>query len=147
LIDPVALSIYFPDTLYTVFYKPPRTIYDYIFCYYLTYDITIAYNIQRHFKWHEAVIFLEDVPPHIGLVIGIAMQDDFLCSRGTMELVDRFIEANDARAPIRKLVWETFGHADAIINREAMQDMVAVINANEREIWESQTDILQKKIS
>ncbi len=136
-IDPVALTIYFPDTLYTLFYKPPRTLQDYLIRYFLTYDITIAYNVQRHFEWHEAAIFLEDIPRHIGIVIGIAMNDEFICSRAAVELVDKYIEQKiddtTTRAPVHKLVWESLGHADAIMNRKAMRDMVVAINTNEKD--------------
>lgn len=134
LIDPVALTIYFPDTVHTMFYKPSRTIQDYLLRYFLTYDITIAYNLQRHFEWHNTVIYLEDVPDHIGLVIGIAMQDEFLYSRGAVELVEKCAAARKASShasPIRHLIWERYGHADAIYDREAMRNIVKAIEANE----------------
>jgi len=130
LIDPVALTINFPDTAYTMFYKPSKTITDYLLRYFLTYDITISYNIQRHFEWHNAVIYLEDIPDNIGLVIGVALKDNFLCSYVAVEIIDKFIikRNNTKAAPIRKIVWDNFMHADSIMNLEAINNIAEIVN-------------------
>lgn len=133
-IDPVAITIYLPDTVYTMFYKTPQTISDHLLRYFLTNDITIAHNIQRHFEWYDVVVFLEDIPHHIGMVISISTKDDFICSKAAIEIVDQYISIrskNKKASPVRKIIWENFKHTDAIMNLDAVNKIAETVQQNE----------------
>jgi len=136
LIDPVALAVYFPDTAYTMFYKPPQSTTDHLLRYFLTNDFTISYNLQHHFEWQNAVVFLDDIPDHVGLVIGISMKDEFVCS-AAVEIVDKCIAERIRKvnaAPVRKIIWENYMHAEAIMNQDAIAKIAEMVCKNENDM-------------
>jgi pimeloyl-ACP methyl ester carboxylesterase len=113
LIDPVAITIFLPPSAYTILYKPPQTCIDYLITYLIRNDLTISYNLRRHFEWYNTVVFLDEIPDNIGMVIGLSLCDELIHGEATLEIVDAFIETRNnipESASVRKLVWDTYIH-------------------------------------
>lgn len=114
LIDPVAITIFLPDTIHYLLYKRPKTVIDYLFRYFLTNDLTLSCNIQRHFEWHNMVLFLDEIPEKIELSIGFSMKDELICGTAMNEIVDNFITQRkqiNGSAAVYKIVWKEYAHA------------------------------------
>ena len=134
-IDPVALTIFLPETTYAILYKPPYSIMDYLLYYFIRNDLTISYNLHRHFEWYNTVVFLDEIPKNIGLVVGISLNDELICGSVVIELVDKCIlERSKMRnvAPVQKIVWESFAHTEAISRSNSIIQIIQAVNQTEK---------------
>jgi hypothetical protein len=43
-------------------------------------EITVAHSLRRQFFWYNNITWLEDVPAHIGVVVGVSGADKVLIS-------------------------------------------------------------------
>ena len=48
-------------------------------------EMTISYSLRRHFWWHNNNLWLEDVPSHIGIVVGVSSNDEIVPAQSIYE--------------------------------------------------------------
>jgi hypothetical protein len=125
LIDPVALSVFLPETTNTILYSSFNTlkIVDLCICYFIKNDLTISYNLQRHFEWYNTVIFLDEIPKHINLVIGISIKDNFMDSLTTIKIIKEFIKKCNNKKRTKLIIWKNLQHSDAIVNNKTVKQI------------------------
>lgn len=75
LVDPVSLLLAHPDVAYNFLYRPPSNFIEWMIYYGASQEITIANCLRRNFWWYNNVLWLEDVPPGIGVHVSLAAAD------------------------------------------------------------------------
>jgi pimeloyl-ACP methyl ester carboxylesterase len=76
LIDPVSMLLAFPEVAYSFLYRPPTSLIEWIIHVVASRELTVSHALHRHFWWYNNNLWLEDVPPHIGVVVGLAQCDE-----------------------------------------------------------------------
>mmetsp|Transcript_19205 Transcript_19205/g.32484 ORF Transcript_19205/g.32484 Transcript_19205/m.32484 type:complete len:668 (-) Transcript_19205:1203-3206(-) len=89
LVDPVAMLLAFPDVAFRFLYRDPTSIMEWMICFCASRELTVAHTLHRHFWWYNNVLWLEDVPEHIGVVVGIAAKDEIIHARAVHEYVHK----------------------------------------------------------
>lgn len=107
MIDPVSLLLGFPDVAYSFVYRPPRNIVQWIIYIMASKELTISHMLYRQFWWYQNNMWLEDIPDHIGVVIGLATDDQITEPYVLEEYVQRCQEKRILKAAGATLVRTT----------------------------------------
>lgn len=78
LIDPVTVLLSFPEVAYSFLYRQPTSIMEWIIHVTAARELTISHALRRHFWWYNNALWLEDVPAHIGIVVGTSSNDEII---------------------------------------------------------------------
>lgn len=92
LIDPVSLLLFNPEVAYNFLYRKPKSFMEWAIYLFASSEISIAYALRRNFWWYENVLFLEDIPSHIGVHVSLAGNDEVgnsLAMQEYAEVADR----------------------------------------------------------
>lgn len=98
LVDPVSMLLAFPDVAYSFVYRPPRSFSQWVMFLGASREITVSYMLHRQFWWYQNILWLEDVPDHIGVVVGLASEDQIIEPKVLQEYVQRCQEKRMLKA-------------------------------------------------
>jgi len=87
LLDPVSLLLGLPDVAYSFLYRKPTKLMESIIYYVAASELTIAHVLRRHFWWYKNILWLEDLAPHIHIVVGLAGGDEVANATSVREYV------------------------------------------------------------
>lgn len=157
LIDPVSILLTLPDVAYNFLYKPPRTITEHIFHYIGSKEFTISHMLYRNFWWYNNALFLDDVPSHVRVVIGLSGSDQITNPTAQFEYISQCIarrmnltnEVDDTKnnnnnnsnssdsestsakaASIECVLWPGFSHGQILIPSAAQKQFIKLMNAD-----------------
>ena len=85
IVDPVSLLLGLPDVAYNFLYRPPSNLIEGFILYGASREITISHMLHRHFWWHRNILYLEDIPSHIGVVVALSSEDPILNAENVLE--------------------------------------------------------------
>lgn len=134
LLDPVALFVHFPQTVYVFAYKKPETISEWMFYLFVRKNIKIVNLLSRNFAWYNSILEIEDIPENIGVLISISTNDELLHIPSAMEMLDLWIEntvEKKRQKPIEKLYWDNFYHGDVKDKHESISTILNKIEIND----------------
>ena len=151
LLDPVSMLLSFPEVSYSFLYRPPAKITEWIIYLMASRELTISHTLHRHFWWYNNNLWLEDVPAHIGVVVGIATHDEIInpmavhqyvrhCAQKRLEQcqgVSKDSSSSNSVAAVNMarmecLVWDGFSHGQILLPTAAQAHLVATFRANEK---------------
>lgn len=89
LIDPVSMLLCLPAVVYSFLYRPPTNFMEWLIYAGASRELTISYTLRRQFWWYKNTLWLEDVPDHIGVVVGLAEGDEITNARVLQEYVQQ----------------------------------------------------------
>jgi pimeloyl-ACP methyl ester carboxylesterase len=132
-VDPVGMTIFLPEPVYTLMYKPPVTILDYLVCYFVRYNISIANAMYRNVYWFNVTCLLNDVPSEIGVVVGIAAEDELVPSRAIKDLVTIHNKKRlrTGARPVTLLCFDKLLHGDTVCMSSSIDDLLVAVNISE----------------
>ena len=64
-LDPVVFLLHHAALCHRFLYRPCRTAQQRFLRYFAGDELSIQHYLRRHFVWHDNVLFLEDIPPHL----------------------------------------------------------------------------------
>lgn len=140
LLDPVSPLLFLPDAATKLLYGVPKTWMEFLLYYFVAREITISYALHRNFIWHQNILWVEDIPPHIGVVMSLAMCDEI--TNPTLQVAyledcqakrQRLAETNPSLtvAPIHTLTWANFSHAKILMTTKDLQKFHDVVLSSE----------------
>jgi len=138
LLDPVSMLLAFPEVSYSFLYRQPTKITEWIIYLMASRELTISHTLHRHFWWYNNNLWLEDVPSHIGVVVGLATHDEIINPTAVHEYVRncdakrRSSCSSAAVAPIECTVWEGYSHGQILIPTAHQSRLVATVKCNEQ---------------
>jgi pimeloyl-ACP methyl ester carboxylesterase len=126
MIDPIALTVVFPETTYFILYKPVKTFQDVLVSYFVRNDLTISNTLHRNFAWYNVALRFDDIAPHIGVNVAISGKDELMHPPVLMELLQIHSEkrASIKAAPIKSILWDEFEHGMGILDDDAIVSIV-----------------------
>ena len=75
-------------------------------------------------------IYFDEIPNNIALTVGIAGKDEMIPFLALNEMTDKHnckrIEMK--LKPVKKIVWETLAHGDAITNKTCLEEIVDALS-------------------
>jgi pimeloyl-ACP methyl ester carboxylesterase len=95
LLDPVSILLSLPDVAYNFLYRAPSTLSEKIIYYMASREVTVAHMLHRHFWWHQNILWLEDLPARIGVVVGLAEKDEVTNPMAQLEYVAKMRETRE----------------------------------------------------
>lgn len=130
LIDPIAISLIFPEATYNLLYKPVTSWHDVLLEYFVRGDPSIHHCLNRHFTWYNSCLFLEDVPPSIEVVLFIGEKDAMIPLAPIQELVqiDNEHVSHATKDRTRIVVMPDIDHGQAIMEMDALKLMRNAMN-------------------
>jgi pimeloyl-ACP methyl ester carboxylesterase len=142
LIDPISLTVVLPETTYTILYKPPDVLADYLLYYFVRHDLTISNILHRNFAWFNVALSFADIPNNIGVTIGISAKDELISYKAINELTDHYARIrkslksknNESVAHIKKVVWSDLKHGESITNMNCIKEIQELIPDYEKDI-------------
>lgn len=143
LVDPVSLLLGLPDVAFNFLYKPPRTFIEYCIYYAAASEVTVSHTLHRHFWWYRNALWLEDLSPHLSVVIAVSGQDSIVNAVSLHEYASRCqkMRMNNAPAngcaPISVVDWPTYSHAQFLTSSRAMEELVSAMNLNRNDLTTS----------
>jgi hypothetical protein len=142
LLDPVSLLLAFPDVAYSFLYKKPKTLWEWVIYLGASKEITVAHALYRHFCWHKNILWLEDVDPSIGVVVGIGSLDEISDMKAVGEYVKKCSEKRKKQrrddsgltiAEITCVEWKDYHHGQILVSRQPLQQFISVIKSSEKQ--------------
>ena len=153
LLDPVSMLLAFPEVSYSFLYRPPVKLTEWIIYLMASRELTISHTLHRHFWWYNNNLWLEDVPAHIGVVIGLASGDEITNPVALQEYAANCAAKRQAKwqmhmqkqadgaevevvevvevAPIECLLWEGYSHGQILVPSANQAHLVATVKGNE----------------
>lgn len=129
LFDPVCFVATFPDTVYTVLYKPSVTTEDYLLAYFLRADLTLSHTIHRHVSWYNIYFSYDYIPDDIAVTVGLASGDILLSFPALDAMTNAFLAKRDSMrakgesvAACSKLVWD-IPHAECMTSDSCLAEI------------------------
>lgn len=80
LLDPVSLLLGLPDVAFNFLHKKPDRLSAGVIRLMASRELTVSHMLHRHFWWYNNILWLEDLPPHLNLVIGLSGNRDHFCT-------------------------------------------------------------------
>ena len=97
LVDPVCFVATFPETCYTVLYKPSVTTEDRLLAYFLRADLTLSHTLHRTTAWYNIYFSFDYIPDDIAVTVGLASGDILLSFAALDKMSDMFIEKRNRK--------------------------------------------------
>ena len=140
LIDPVSLLLALPDVAYAFLHRPPSTLIEWIIFLGASRELTISHTLHRNFWWYRNILWLEDVPHSIPVVVGLAQNDEIANTKAVAEYVELCREGRRkaarsssvstedssslytrtaAHAEIHSVHWAGFSHGQVLLTTKA----------------------------
>lgn len=140
LIDPVSILLSFPEVAYSFLYRVPSTIIECLIYFVASREVTVSYALHRNFCWHKNALWLEDIPPHIGVIVGLASNDEITDYAAIEEYTLKCQEKRQALAvtgdqhvaDITCKVWNGYSHGQILLSWNSLRDLKRLINASEK---------------
>lgn len=136
-IDPVSLLLQFPEVAFSFLYRQPSTLIEWLIYLAAAREITISYALRRNFCWHKNTLYLEDIPKHIGVVIGLAGNDEITCPSTVAEYAKlcntkRHQSQEEDIAEITCKLWPGYSHGQILLSWNTLKEFKRIINASEK---------------
>jgi pimeloyl-ACP methyl ester carboxylesterase len=149
LIDPVSLLLALPDVAYNFLYRKPSTFVEWLLHVMASREITVANALRRNFWWYKNVLWLEDIPSSIGVVVSVAGGDEITKAEAVKEYVElvanhrreRLTEIQKSRllcsedlkeiAPVSCLYYDGQSHAEILFRIEQLHEVSRVLGQHE----------------
>jgi pimeloyl-ACP methyl ester carboxylesterase len=138
LLDPVSLLLAFPDVAYSFLYKQPKTIVEWIIYLGAAKEITVSHALHRNFCWHQNILWLEDVPKEIGVLVGVGTGDEIADMAAVSEYVHNCQKLRQERdsqhtaAPVQCVEWSNFSHGQILISSKDLTSFTNMVKASEK---------------
>lgn len=136
-IDPVSLLLQFPEVAFSFLYRQPSTLIEWVIYLAAAREITISYALRRNFCWHKNTLYLEDIPKSIGVVIGLAGNDEITCPSTIAQYAKlcnekRHQSHGDDVSEITCKLWPGYSHGQILLSWNAVKEFKRIINASEK---------------
>ena len=82
--------------------RTPKTFMEWVIYLLASQEITVSHALRRHFWWYNNVLWLEDLPSNIGVVVGVSGNDDINNAAVIFEYVEICRKKRKAAAAILK---------------------------------------------
>ncbi len=141
LLDPVSLLLALPDVAYNFLYRKPSTLTEWIIYWAAAREITISNMLFRHFAWYRNILWLEDIPSDIGVVIGVASKDEITSPYAILEYIQNCRAQRIAQleqspstsvAMIEGVMWDGYSHGQILLGGERMNDFIGLVSNSEK---------------
>jgi pimeloyl-ACP methyl ester carboxylesterase len=151
MLDPVSLLLFFPEVAYAFLYRYPSTFVEWVIYLAAAKEITIAHTLYRNFWWYNNLLFLEDLPPHIGVIVGLSGSDEVNNATTLMEYVGKCRDlrqnahaeaGSDAPppAPIESVYWPGFSHGQVLVSPYAQRSFCKALGQHESLLMSAQKE-------
>jgi len=131
LIDPVSLLLGFPDVAHAFLHRSPSTLVEWGIHLFASSDITVSHTMYRNFWWYQNVLWLEDVPSSIPVIIGLAGRDEILNPAAVFEYIN-LCKKEKPEALVDTLFWPKFSHAQILFDVPAQKSLAECMKRSER---------------
>lgn len=100
-------------------------------------ELFIEHYLRRNFAWYNSELWLDDIPPHVKVLVCLADQDEIVnCKKIEREILQhnrRVAEASKHGSlpdgpPIKLLLWKDVGHAHCVSNPEKWREIRKAID-------------------
>lgn len=137
LIDPASVTMVFPEATHELLYKQPRTLADYLLNYFVRYDLNLSWTLRRHFYWYNGFLELHEVPKDIGIIVGIAADDELVNSAVAYEISGNASDKRKQREAITRIVWKNCMHGQAISRESCVMDIIMALKESDGNVKEN----------
>lgn len=145
LLDPVSLLLGLPDVAFNFLHKAPDRFSAGLIRLMASRELTVSHMLHRHFWWYNNILWLEDLPTNLNLVIGLSGQDEITNPKVIMEYVKIFQESNahehdlavhaiKRTGEISILYWPHGTHASMLFDTQAQRDISKAIALSEQTV-------------
>lgn len=137
LIDPVSLLLSLPDVAYKFLYRKPTKLVEWIIYIYASTEITISHTLRRNFYWYRSVLWLDDIPSSVGVVVAVAGNDEIINPEAVHEYsinhkIERSKLSLNSRSNMEVLLFPKFSHGQILVDFKAQKSLIAAINQTEK---------------
>lgn len=139
LLDPVSLLLCLPDVAYAFVYRSPRTLIEFIIYFFAAKEITISTTLHRNFYWYRNVLWFDEIPAHVGVVVGIAGKDEVANPSALYEYSKNWqTKRAEAGSQLSKsanmevIYWPEFSHGQVLLSASAQRTVVEKMTQNEK---------------
>jgi hypothetical protein len=126
---------------YNFLYRKPSTVTEWIIYLAAAREITISNMLFRNFSWYRNILWLEDVPADIGVVIGVASKDEITSPYAIFEYINncRELRVEKLRADpaanvamIEGVMWDGYSHGQILLGGEKHREFVRLVSNSEK---------------
>lgn len=141
LLDPVSVLLFLPDAAAKLIYGVPKTWMQYFLYYFVAREITISYALRRNFVWHQNILWVENIPCNVGVVMGLAMEDEItnpplqaVYLQNCQQARSRLATSNGKPVvcPLEVVCWDGFSHAQIMASPELLRKFYETVLDSER---------------
>lgn len=131
LIEPITITVFFPEQTYTILYKPPETFADYLLYYFVRNDLNLSHALVHNFTWYNMYLDIDDIPVSIEITIVISTNDNMVNFSAINPLADYHIRkrqqlqaTDETIRPIHKYINQDLLHGECIYDMNCIHAIV-----------------------
>lgn len=145
LMDPVSLLLSLPDVAYNFLYRPPKKLIEWLIYLSAAREITISHMLHRHFSWYRNILWLEDIPKEIGVIVGTASKDEItspysiqeyvaICRQQRVDLLKQLQDKGETAnvAMIEGVMWDNYSHGQIMMGGPQFDAFIRLVNNSEK---------------
>jgi pimeloyl-ACP methyl ester carboxylesterase len=144
MLDPVSILLCLPDVVENFIYRSLRNCkspVEAVIWFFAARELTISYALHRNFIWHNNILWLQDLPADIGVVVGVATKDEITNPRLQQAYIDNCVALRERQAAITSatppakittVVWQNYSHGQILLTPSALNTFRDVVHANEK---------------
>jgi pimeloyl-ACP methyl ester carboxylesterase len=143
LLDPVSLLLCLPDVAFNFIYRKPTSLMEWLILIVASRELTISHTLHRNFWWYNNVLYLDQIPNNIGVIVGIAGGDEVLNAESVYEYTeicsqyreqDKSLQQDGKEvASIIRLFWEGMSHGQLFMDKPAVESIIKSLQINEKQ--------------
>lgn len=94
-------------------------------------EVFTEYYLRRHFCWYNSELWLDDVPPHVQVLVCLAERDEIANTSKVQDEIDLYNNHHSA-SKVQVIFWNKVGHGYCVASPTAWQSMKQAMIEQER---------------
>lgn len=90
LLDPVSILLGLPDVAHKFLYQSPKSFFHRIIQRFAAREFTIAHSLFRNFDWQENIIWIDEIPSIIKVLVGVSRGDEIIPVEAMLEHLNTY---------------------------------------------------------
>ncbi len=92
-------------------------------------EVFTEYYLRRHFSWYNSELWLDDLPPHVQVLVCLAERDEITCTAKVVEeIAIHNSQLPDTTTPkVQVIFWNKVGHGYCLTSPKAWQSMKKIM--------------------
>jgi len=110
-LDPVSFVLAKPDVAYNFMYRSPDSPTKLLLNYFVSTELYISHSIARNFFWMQCILWPEDMPPGVPLLVSLSGKDSIVPAHSVRRYLAAYCQKNK-NSGVEVMYFPDLGHGE-----------------------------------